>query len=97
MSIAATPTNGSVIRDQSGRRLKSIKLAVTGLTAGANNSVPHALKDHLGNGAVPSKVEVQAAGPLPPFVYQAADGTHVFLTAQSAGDTACTLLLQYGD
>jgi len=87
MAIVVTPTYLSFRQNQTGEYIRRAKLTVTGLTAGAANTIPHGLP------TPPQIVNYVATSGTPGFETSPADGTNLYFTT----GTSQTSLVAYAD
>ncbi len=94
MAITTTTGYNKYFWEGGGGNLKIKVLNVTGLTAAANNTIPHGLTDRNGNALAP---QFYVYGPEQTgwSQQQAADNTNVYITVATAGATAGTVILFY--
>lgn len=86
MSIAVTVGAGVVRKDLNGTIRRSTVLTVTGLTAGADNTIPHTLPyAPRGMGLRPAKSGTTPGGWTET---QTADATNIYLTVNTNGSTS---------
>ena len=95
MAITVTPTYQFFEQAQTGQYLKYAKLTVTGLTASANNSVPHGLTDGKGNAVTPVQVDIEPTSNNNFWEYQAADATNVYVGVGSGAGTSIQVYVTY--
>ena len=88
MAITATPTYGGYVWEGNGSSLRIAKLAVAGLTAAANNTVPHGLP------AAP-KYYFYGAQPLGWSEQAVPDATNIYIAVATAGATSGTVVVLY--
>ncbi len=94
--IGVTVTGLFGFRTQDGAYIRRAKLAITGLTAAADNSVPHTLKQADGvTAAIPLSVTLVPGSAGLWGEKQAADGTNIYIHVDTAGATAGTALVDY--
>ncbi|MGC2287391.1 MAG: hypothetical protein WA542_19220 [Candidatus Acidiferrum sp.] len=90
MSITVTPTYlPSKVQEIDGRFLQRTVLAVSGLTAGSANTVPHGLP------RPPQTVDLNAGAAGKWGETQVADATNVYITVGSGGATSGWINVQY--
>lgn len=88
MAIAVSPSYPGYLWEGNGASLSVAVLSVTGLTASANNTVPHGLPRA-------PKFYFYAAQPLGWSEQQAADATNIYVAVAAAGATAGTVVAFY--
>ncbi len=88
MAISVTPTYLGQRTNLTGEYIRSAKLALAGLTAGAANTVPHGLP------ATPQKVFLEPTSNGPFYENAAADATNLYVFAQGTG-TICNAYVEY--
>ena len=93
MAIVVTPTYQFQDQAITGQYLHYAKLAVTGLTAGGNNTVPHGLTDGKGNAVTPLQVSIEPTSNNTFWEYQAADSTNIYVAAGSVGGSGTTITI----
>lgn len=89
MSIGVTPTYQSVRQTLQGAQIRKASLAVTGLTAGAANTIPHGLP------GTPIAVDYRPGANGLWGETQAPDATNIYVTVGSGGATAGTIEVEY--
>ena len=82
MAISVTPTYYGRVKDLDGRFPRRAQLAVTGLTAGAANSIPHGLPQ------APQTVDLNPSALGLWGETQVADGTNIYVTVGTGGATS---------
>jgi hypothetical protein len=87
--IAVTPTYRYVAQTLQGVPVRQAKLAITGLTAGSANVVPHGLP------AVPISITYDPGASGLWGETQAPDGTNLYITVGTGGATTGTAYVQY--
>ena len=87
--IAVTPTYGYLAQSLEGEQVRRAKLAITGLTAGAANVVPHGLP------VAPVSVSYDPGASGLWGETQAPDGTNLYITVGTGGATSGTAYVQY--
>jgi hypothetical protein len=91
MAITVTSTYQWIDQATSGQYLSYAKLVVSGLTAGANNTVPHGLTDGKGNGVAPLQVSLEPTSNNTFYEYQAADTTNIYVGVGAVGGSGTTV------
>lgn len=94
MSIVVTNTYRDVETTLNGAFIREAKLAITGLTAGSNNTVAHGLP------AIPFKVTLATLSLTASEAglwgeAKAADSTSIYVAVASGGATAGTIYVEY--
>ena len=95
MAIVVTPTYQFDDVNLAGAILHYAKLTVTGLTASANNSVPHSLTDGKGNAVTPLQVSIEPTSNNNFWEYQAADATNVYVGVGAGAGTSIQIYVTY--
>lgn len=90
MAIVVTPKFLGTIKMLNGKFVNRVALAVTGLTAGSANTIPHGLP-----------TPPQTVNPVPGALglwgqTSPADATNIYLTVGGGGATAGTINVEYG-
>ncbi len=89
MAISVTPTYEDVHQNLTGALLRRAVLVVTGLTAGAANTIPHGLPK------TPYNVPIyQATSGTPGFETSPPDATNLYYTT-GAGQTSLRVGIEY--
>lgn len=89
MPIAVTATKQGYRQNQDGANIRRASLAITGLTAGAANTIPHGLP------ATPMRLSLRPGAAGLWGETQAPDGTNIYITAGVGGATAGTVDVEY--
>lgn len=90
MSISVVPTYlPSRVQQWDGRFLNRARLAVSGLTAGSTNTIPHGLPRQ------PQKVDLNSGAAGLWGETQLADATNIYVTVGSGGATSGWLNVEY--
>jgi hypothetical protein len=95
MAISVTPTYQFIEETLTGQYVKNAKLAVTGLTTSANNSVPHGLTDGKGNAVTPITVSLEPTSNNQFWEYQAADSTNIYVGVGSGAGVTVNIYVEY--
>lgn len=89
MAIAVTPTYEDIRQNLEGAYLRRAVLLITGLTAGAANTIPHGLP-----GTPYGVPNYQATSGTPGFETSAPDATNLYYTT-GAGQTSLRVGVEY--
>jgi len=95
MAVSVSLTEQFIEESLAGPFIKNTKLTVTGLTTGANNSVPHGLNDGKGNAVTPITVSLEPSSNNNFYEYQAADSTNIYVGVGSGTGTSCNIYVEY--
>jgi hypothetical protein len=95
MAISVTPTYQWTDTAVAGQYLRYAKLTVTGLTASANNTVPHGLTDGRGNAVVPVQVSLEPTSNNNFWEYQAADATNIYVGVGAGAGVTTQIYVTY--
>jgi hypothetical protein len=93
MSIAVSASYKSFRQLQKGPYIREAVLTITGLTAGAANTIPHGLAIN-GVGKIPRVVNFVATNGVPGFQTSVADATNLYYTTGS-GQTSVIANVEY--
>jgi len=94
MSISVVTTYLYVETDDLGVYRNHARLAVTGLTTSANNSVPHGLTNY-GARVAPLEVGIEPTSNNQFWEYQSPDSTNVYVGVGSGSGTTVQLYVTY--
>ena len=95
MAIAITQVSQFLDQAQTGQYLRYGRLDVSGLTVGANNSVPHGLTDGKGNPVKPLQVSIEPTSNNNFWEYQAVDATNIYVGVGSGTGTTISIYVTY--
>ena len=89
MAIAVIPTYQEILGTKAGAEIERATLAITGLTAGAANTIPHGLP------RVPRRVSLRPGALGLWGETSAPDATNINVTVGAGGATAGTIDVEY--
>ncbi|MGB7282032.1 MAG: hypothetical protein WBE13_07220 [Candidatus Acidiferrum sp.] len=96
MPISVTPDYlPSRIQEADGRFFRRVVLAVTGLTAGAANTIAHGLTKSEGGPATPQRVRLNPGAAGLWSTTQVADATNIYVTVGAGGATSGWINVEY--